>query len=410
MGPGWTVALALAAWMGWTGAGRAAPEAPPIALVGVRAYPAPDAAPIDDAVVLVARGRIVRVGPRAATPIPARYQVLSQPGGSVMAGFWNNHIHLTRPAFLKADKASDAEVQAELQADFTRWGFTTLVDLASTTEVANALTARLADGRVTGPRLLSVAEPFYPPGATPVYARPLYQAYGLPSAEIAGPAEAAARVDRQVRAGADAVKLFTGSIQGGADAVAYMSPGAVRAITAAAHRNRVLAFAHPTDRRGLEVAVDNGVDVLAHAAPLMGPWSADFAKSLAARKVALVPTLSLFEAAANPETPAAVAVQQARALAQAGGVVLFGTDAGFTDDFDTTAEMRLMREALGWPGLLDALTTAPARVFGDARRGRLAKGRVADLVVVDGDPAQDVGAMSRVRLVIRDGRVIYTRP
>jgi imidazolonepropionase-like amidohydrolase len=384
--------------------------AQPLALVGVRAFPAPDAAPIDDAVVLMDGGRIVQVGARAATPIPARYQILSQPGGSVMAGFWNNHIHLTRPAFLKAEKASDAEVQAELQTDFTRWGFTTVVDLASTTEVANSLKARLAEGRVIGSRLLSVAEPFYPPGATPVYARPLYQAYSLPSAEIAGPADAAARVDRQIRAGADAVKLFTGSIQGGAEAVTYMSAEAVRAITTAAHRHSVLAFAHPTDRRGLEVAVENGVDVLAHAAPLMGPWSAEEARRIARRGVALVPTLSLFEAAANPKTPAAVAVQQARTLGEAGGVVLFGTDAGFTDDFDTTAEMRLMREALGWPGLLDSLTTAPARAFRDARRGRLAKGMTADLVVVDGDPAQDVGAMSRVRLVIRDGRVVYARP
>lgn len=392
-------------------AGPAAADPARLALVGAKVFPAPNQPPIEDAVVLIESGRIAAVGPRSVTPVPDGYEVLDQVGRSVTAGFWNSHVHLTRPAFAKAAAASDGEVQAELEAAFTRWGFTTVVDLASTTEVANSVKARLAAGQVRGPRVLSVGEPFYPPDGTPVYARPIYEAYGLPSAEIRSPEQAAERVAAQVAAGADAVKLFTGSIQGGADEVAHMSPEAVRAITGAAERLDKPAFAHPTDRAGLEVAVQNGVDVLAHAAPLTGEWSAEYAAGLAARGVALLPTLELYETAAHPDTPVGIAVQQARALAQAGGVVLFGTDVGFTDAFDTSAEMRLMNEALGFDGLLASLTTAPGALFGEQDvRGRIAPGQAADLVVLGGDPSRDLSAMSDVRLVIRAGEVVYAAP
>jgi imidazolonepropionase-like amidohydrolase len=190
-----------------------------------------------------------------------------------------------------------------------------------------------------------------------------------------------------------------------------MQPDAVRAISDVAQELGKPSFAHPTDRPGLEVAVRNGVDILAHAAPLMGPWSAEYAQWIVGKRVALVPTLALFEQAANPETPVASAVQQAKALHDAGGAVLFGTDAGFTDVFDTTAEMRLMNEALGWRGLLASLTTEPSRAFGEAtERGLIAPGYIADLAALGGDPSVDVGAMSDVRLVVRDGVVIFKAP
>ncbi|MDB5685574.1 MAG: amidohydrolase, partial [Rhizorhabdus sp.] len=74
-------------------------------------------------------------------------------------------------------------------------------------------------------------------------------------------------------------------------------------------------------------------------------------------------------------------------------------------------EMKLMRQALGWPGLLASLTTAPAKKFGEeGERGRIAPGFIADLVILGGDPSLDVAAMSDVRRVIRSGRIVFDRP
>ena len=66
---------------------------------------------------------------------------------------------------------------------------------------------------------------------------------------------------------------------------------------------------------------------------------------------------------------------------------------------------------LSYAQILAALTTAPAARFGQAARtGRLAVGLDADVTVVEGDPARDIRALSRIRYALRGGRVIFERP
>jgi imidazolonepropionase-like amidohydrolase len=389
----------------------AAASAQRIAIVGAKVYVSPDEQPIADAdaVILIENGRIKRVGPRKSTPIPRGYRTIDRPGHVVTAGFWNSHIHFTTPLLLRAKSASDEELGRELQADFTRWGFTTVFDLASTTEIARDVRDRTR-ARVDGPRVLSVGEPFYPTGATPIYARPFYEKYQLPSAEIVSTRQAVQRVQEQVVAGADGIKLFTGSIVGGERGVVHMPAVVIAEIVKSAHRSNKRVFAHPTDRFGLEAAVTNGVDILAHTAPLMGTWSPEYARWIAGRRVALIPTLSLLEVMPDPSTPVGVAIQQTAELHRAGGIILFGTDAGFTDVFDTTLELQLLNRAIGWKGVLASLTTNPAQVFGDARnRGRILPGYIADIVVLAGDPAERIENAAAVQLVIKAGRIIYAK-
>jgi imidazolonepropionase-like amidohydrolase len=57
------------------------------------------------------------------------------------------------------------------------------------------------------------------------------------------------------------------------------------------------------------------------------------------------------------------------------------------------------------------LTTAPAERFGVAsEKGTIVPGKLADLVVLDGDPARDITAFARVRWTVRSGRLLYARP
>jgi imidazolonepropionase-like amidohydrolase len=239
----------------------------------------------------------------------------------------------------------------------------------------------------------------------------------FPSFEVATAAQAAARARRQVAAGADGVKIFTGAIVGGDIGVLPMRLDIARAVVREAHRAGKPAFAHPSNAQGVELALASGVDVLAHVAPIMGPWSPQLVARLRAHKMALVPTLTLFEVeekkgnapAEEARRVAAVASQQLGAFAKAGGPVLFGTDVGYIDVFDTTREFELMSRELDWRAILASLTTNPAQRFA-GESGTLSAGAPADLVVLDDDPAKDPTAFARVRYTVRAGRFIYMRP
>jgi predicted amidohydrolase YtcJ len=67
-----------------------------LALVGGRVYPSPDAAPLVDAVVLTSGGAVTAIGSRSEVQIPNDARVIDCAGKTVVAGFWNSHVHFTQ--------------------------------------------------------------------------------------------------------------------------------------------------------------------------------------------------------------------------------------------------------------------------------------------------------------------------
>jgi imidazolonepropionase-like amidohydrolase len=387
-----------------------------LALTHVRIYPSPSAAPIPDGTILIHDGRIAAVAAGGAVRVPRDAERIDLHGCIVTAGFWNNHVHLMTPQLLSAEKRSDADLTQELMQMLTRWGFTTVFDTASQLKNTNVIRQRIAAGHAIGPTILTVGDPFYPKGGTPIYVKQFMKDNGFPDEEIVDLPKAVARVHRQIEEGADGVKLFAGAIVGGEVGVLPMPLDQARALVEAAHAQGKPVFAHPSNLAGLTVSMDSGVDVLAHTTPMTGPWPADLTARILAHHMALIPTLTLFEVEAKKfgeseqelKGDLDAGVQQVSVYSKAGGQILFGTDVGYTDAYDTTEEYRLLGRALDWQQILQALTTAPAERFGYAtHKGRLAPGMDADLVVLDGDPLKDVTAFARVRLTLRGGQVIY---
>ena len=89
--------------------------------------------------------------------------------------------------------------------------------------------------------------------------------------------------------------------------------------------------------------------------------------------------------------------------------MLFGTDVGYMADYDPADEYRRMAQAgLTSMQILASLTTAPAARFkASERRGRIAPGMDADLVVLEADPAENPVNFSKVRYTLRAGRMIF---
>ncbi len=375
-----------------------------LALVGGRIHTAPDAAPIDDGVVVIEKGRIVRVGPRASTPVSTGGRVLDCNDLVIVAGFQNSHVHFTDPRWLDAAAQPAEKLGAQLDEMLTRYGFTTVVDTASDPENTLALRKRIESGTVPGPRILTAGAALYPPNGVPYYVREAVPAEVLKL--LPTPAtvdEATTLVRRQTTGGADIVKLFVGSwVSRGK--VLPMPQDIASAATAEAHRQRKLVFVHPSNGAGLEVALRAGVDVLAHAVEDLRDATPDQFVRMRKQNIALVPTLKLFGGRFAWEV-----LDEVRDYARGGGQILFGTDVGYLPDFDPTAEYELMSTAgLSWREILASLTTSPAERFGEqASRGRVAPDMVADLVVLRSDPVRYPRAFADVRWTIRAGRVIH---
>ena len=398
-------------------AGMQSAHAAELAVTNARIVAAPDAEPIEHGTVLVRDGRIVAVGRTAAIAIPAGAEILDAVGGTLVAGFWNSHVHLMAPPLDRASAHPGDVLSERLSSAYLRWGFTTIFDIASPPGNAIALRERIAAGEVEGPHILTVDMPFFPKDGKPVYVPDELGGWNARLAEVANPEDAAARARWQLDQGADGLKLFGGAIVGGEVGVLPMDLDVARAVVDVAHAAGRRVFVHPTNADGLAVAIDSGADVLAHTAPQAGPWPEALVQRMVGDDMALVPTLALFEVEMSKEgvpgpiiaREVGIVKQQVAAFAAAGGTVLFGTDAGYVDAYDTSEELRLMHEAgMDWRRILESLTTAPAAYFGHAqRKGRIAEGLDADLVVLHGDPANGVDAFADVRYTLRGGRLVY---
>lgn len=378
-----------------------------LVLTGGQIYATPEAEPLPDGVLVATDGVITAIGRRGEIGIPADARVIDCSGRSIVAGFWNSHVHFTEAVWKTAAAGPAAPLQEHMEAMLTRWGFTMVWDLGSNPDDILPLRRRIAAGEVRGPAIFLAGDIF------PKDGHPAYLPASMTLPEAAGEAEAALLATRYLGIGLDGLKLFTGSFMS-ETSVRNMDPAAAKAAVDVAHRAGKPVFAHPQNVAGLDIAVGAGVDVLAHFVPGLPAYSAEQLARFKQQNTALIPTLSMFAkfvgGPALGERLVASGLAQIKAFTANGGTVLFGTDVGFTQLYDTTVEYELMRRALSEREVLATLTTNPARYFKAARKGSVAQGFDADIVVLDGDPIRDVTALAKVTTTIRAGEVIYQRP
>jgi imidazolonepropionase-like amidohydrolase len=228
------------------------------------------------------------------------------------------------------------------------------------------------------------------------------------------PEQAAQWARTYMQLGLDGMKLFTGVYKGEGNPVVNMDVAIARAAVDVAHAAAKPVFAHPQNTAGIEAVIAAGVDVMAHTTPQQRGYTPEQLARFKQQNIALTPTLSLFaKLPVPPEIAARIVdntVAQLKLFSDNGGTVLFGTDVGYTQIYDTTLEYELMRRALSERQVLASLTTNPAQYFKAAKKGRVEQGFDGDVVVLDGDPMSDVRNLAKVAHTIRAGRIIYQRP
>lgn len=368
----------------------------------------PASVPAATCTVVVEGDTIAAAGPARDVDIPPTAETLDCSGCTILAGFWNSHVHFFERKWANAGAIPADELERQL-ADFTRYGFTTVFDLSSLWENTLALRERI-DAGVAGPRILSTGEGLVPPGGLPH--KNVMRILGIadtPMPEAGNEDDARRAVRSALTKGVDGIKVFASSQTGVA-----LAPSAIRGAVAEAHSAAKPVFAHVNGSTDVANVVRAGVDVIGHSTPATGAWDDAVLSAMLQAGVALTPTITLWEHVLRHDrisvrqSAVDTAVEQLRRFSAAGGSVLFGTDYGAVPA-DPSREYALMRDAgMAFPAILDSLTTAPARQFGESKvRGRVAAGLAADLVVLEGDPCANLSALALVRYTVHRGEVVY---
>ena len=388
-----------------------------LALVGAKVYASPTAVPIENAIVVTRDGKVVEVGRGGQVQVPKNAQVIDCRGKVITAGFWNSHVHFTEDVWNGAANAPAEKLEQHMQEMLTRWGFTTVFDIGSFPGDTLALRKRVESGEVPGPKIYTTAGAIYPENGIPIYIpQPIREQ--IKRFEAPTPADAAKLAQQELAMGGDGIKLFTGAIMGHGK-VTPMPADVVRAAVDVAHAAGKLVFAHPSNHVGTDNALAGGVDVLAHTIPEEeSGWTPQELQRMKTQHTALIPTLTLWEVELEKQHASAederqfvqFGVNELKTCFDQGGTILFGTDVGYTQHYDTSEEYVLMaRSGMTWRDILASLTVNPATFFKAGHTGELMKGEDADLVVLGGDPANDVSNFAKVDYTIRAGHIIYRK-
>jgi imidazolonepropionase-like amidohydrolase len=381
-------------------------QAQDIAITNATVYTSPGAAAKLHTTVLIQGGKIVAVG--NGVSVPPRVQNLPCRGCVIFAGFWNTHVHFTGPQWDEASKIPPNTLTQQMQAMLTHSGFATVVDTSSDRENTVELRHRIESGDARGPRINTAGFGLYPPHGIPYYLDDLPASLRAKLPQPDTPAAAISAVQQNVAMGTDIVKFFVGSYHS-PDDIIHMPVDIAKAAVAEGHRHGELVFAHPSDLEGLRIAMESGVDVLAHAPSKVDGVDDALLKTMADHHMAMIPTLKLFSGSNHIERIREI-VARFHVL---GGILLFGTDTGFLTDYDVKEEyLQLGLAGLSFHDVLAMLTTAPAAKFKvSAHSGTIRPGNDGGLTVLLADPAAgDLQDFSRVAYTIRAGRVIFDAP
>jgi len=371
---------------------HAASHRPMVVLGGGRLVDGTGAAAQPQGALAMMKGRILFAGSEQDLVVRESDERIDLAGRTILPGFFNTHVH---------NSFNEANLAAWALA-----GVTTVRDLGLDRSLwpgAAAFQARIA-GTPGYARIISSGPMMTVSGGYPMVR------WGVAGTIVASPSDARQKAAQLLQEGAQLIKiaLETGFCCRG-NGWPMLSPEETTAIVNLAHERGTKVSAHVSESAKLQQAVETGVDDLAHMV-VDDQLDDGIVSKLVAKGIYWVPTLELWSGAGS--WFAQNSVRNLRRFVLAGGQVALGTDYyGAPRPFELgmpMIEMRLMKEAGMSPmQIIVAGTRNAARVSNcEDILGTLEPGKIADVLVVDGDPLADLEALSRPWMVIQNGLVI----
>jgi imidazolonepropionase-like amidohydrolase len=374
--------------------------------------------------VLVKDKKIEAVGEPASIKIPASAKIVELKGMTLMPGLIEGHSHLFLHPY--NETSWNDQVMNESRAERTARavehakatlmaGFTTVRDLGTEGAAYDdvGLKTAINKGIVPGPRMLVATRAIVTTGAYGPKSN-VAESHPLLGAEEADGVEGVSRVVRsQIGYGADVVKLYADYWATDEGATPTFTIDELKAAVAVANSRGRQVVVHSGSEEGMRRAILAGASTIEHG----DGGTPELFKQMKAKGIALCPTLAATEANdiyrgwkkgvdADPENVKAKRTMFRNALS-AGVTICMGGDVGVFAHGDNAREMVLMVEYGMKPiDVLRSATSVNAEVFKLKNLGNIKASYLADMVAVEGNPAEDIKAVKQVKLVMKDG-VIY---
>lgn len=379
--------------------------------------------------VVVRDGKIVSVSERTAAAPGAR--TIDAKGMTVMPGFIESHRHI-----MQGDPAQwMKELAAARMQEFLDAGFTTVFSLGDPLEPILELRRRLNAGEIRGPRLFAV-------GRVPLARGPGGFRAGVDPARVDvsrppdRPTQAAEAIPREetlatvrslAKAGVDAFKMAIIVTPGGPET------DTLSVIAAEARKLGIPTFTHAVTVEDTMAAVQAKTTVLAHT-PHIGHLTEDQVRKIVDAKIPMMSTLGVF-VPTFAEDNARVRARSgddniarfrdldpfpyqtllsagqgpvnARLLWEAGITYGYGTDTTFLPKDSLAHELRPLRLVFSRKDIIKIMTVNAAAAIGRSKDlGTLEAGKLADLVILNGDPLTNIEDLLKVKMVIKGGDIV----
>jgi len=422
-----------------------------LALVGGMLLTGYEVPPIHHAVVVIEGNKIVGAGPASEVKVPADATVVDTSGRTMLPGLIETHGHLivvgqgsydTWFPWIKSH-GGDAMLTKVMEISAKQLlmaGVTTTVDLGAPLAPILSIRDRINKGEVVGTRVLA-SGPWISRGSGGAMQE------GFGGVNITSPAEAGQQVEKLAAAGVDVIKAHSG-----------LTRDDYKAIVDAANKHRIRVHAHVYAETDVRNALEMGVHVLQHvgSAGTAPPYSKELITDIVNAGRPVVVTAAhrawIYEATAefperlqDPELKKAFGpeiyaeVQNSlknwwslgyfqrtdremlfrergvKQFIESGAVMGMGTDSGTPMNFHSEALWREIKVhvdmGMSPSRAIAAATRVNANAIGKGRDlGSIEPGKIADIIVVNGNPLFDITALSHVEVVVKDGTLFKGGP
>ena len=409
---------------------------------------------LSEAVVIIQGNRIQSIAGVGEAKLPSGARVVDCRGKTILPGLIDVHIHLGgSPGGMVTPAEYAPSIMYKYLKGYLISGVTTIKSAGDMMELMLDLREKEKRGELVSPRIFAVGPCFTAPGGHPAHIFKVFPSLVKSATRQVTEPEVARQMVREVAAvGVDCIKAI---LEDGGGELPKLPYPAFAAIVDEAHKAGLKVSVHIDSYPDAEEAVRQGADGLEHGIRDVDEISPQLMEEIKRKNIYYIPTLSvwesyfrliddpslledpfltlsvpkeIFESLQHPESPLrqimddqaklesireryAAARANLLRMAQAGVKVIAATDSGNSLVFHGPAvhrELELLVDAGLSPmeAIVAATRTAAEYLGHEDELGTIAPGKLADLLVVDGDPLEDITRTRNIHLVVKNGVIV----